>query len=272
MNKLIKNRVRLETKNNLAYVTLARPEKRNGLDFDMMTGLIEAADLVKKDRSLRAVILQGEGKAFCAGLDFASVMTKPLKVLQAFTKYGIKKTNLFQEMCYCWRTLPVPVLAVVQGQCFGGGIQLALAADFRFTYANSEWSIMEAKWGLVPDMTGMVTLRELLPIDVVRELTYTGRIISGEEAKRLGLASHLADDPLAAAETLAAEICTRSPDSVAAAKSLIRQSWSTSDSTALDLESRIQFKLMRGKNHRKLLAANKKKTTPTYVPRQSDYL
>jgi len=271
MTQLINNRVRIETRNNLAYVTLARPDKRNGLDFDMMTALVDAANIIKKDRTIRAVILQGEGKAFCAGLDFARVMTKPLKVLQAFTKYGVKKTNLFQEVCYCWRTLPVPVLAVVQGQCFGGGIQLALAADFRFTYADSEWSIMEAKWGLVPDMSGMVTLRELVPIDVARELTYTGRIISGAEAQRLGLASHVADNPLEAAETLAAEICTRSPDSVSAAKSLIRQSWSTTEANALDLESRLQFKLLRSKNNRKLLAANKKKETPTYVPRQSDY-
>lgn len=272
MNELIKQRVRLEIDQHLAYVTLCRADKRNGLDLVMMEALIETAQRIKKDRQLRVVIVQGEGKAFCAGLDFASVTKTPVKMLQAFTKYGVKKTNLFQEMCQCWRELPIPVIAAVHGACFGGGIQLALAADFRFARTDSSWSVMEAKWGLVPDMTGMVTLRELVGIDVARELTYTGRIISGEKAHQLGLVSHLSDTPLEAAKTLAEEISQRSPDAVSAAKSLIRQSWNADESSVLNLESRLQFKLLRSKNHRRALAANKAKEAPQYQPRQHDYL
>lgn len=271
MSETINERVTLELKGELAFVTLARAEKRNGLDFAMMEALVETAKRVRKNRALRAVILQGEGSAFCAGLDFGSVTKTPLKLLQAFTKYGVKKTNLYQQMCYCWRELPIPVLAVMQGQCFGGGLQLALACDFRFATPDSEWSVMEAKWGLIPDMTAMLTLRELVRMDVARELTYTGRIITGSEAHMLGLASHLADDPLAAALTLAEAICTRSPDSVSAAKSLLNQSWHADDATVLGLESSFQFKLLRSKNQRRAMKANFAKQRADFLPRQADY-
>lgn len=269
--ELIKDRVRLEIKGELAYVSLARADKRNGLDLVMMEALVEAARRIKKDRALRAVILQGEGPAFCAGLDFASVTKTPVKMFRAFTKYGIKKTNLYQEMCWCWRELPIPVLAVVQGQCFGGGLQLALAADFRFATPDSDWSVMEAKWGLIPDMTAMLTLREVVRMDVARELTYTGRIIKGDEAHTLGLVSHLAADPLAAALALAEEIITRSPDSVSAAKSLLNQSWHADENTTLNLESSFQFKLLRSKNQRRAMKANFAKQRAEFLPRQADY-
>ncbi len=268
---LIKDRVKLVVRDQLAYVTLARADKRNGLDFAMMEALVEAANQIRRDRSLRAVILQGEGKAFCAGLDFGKVTKTPVKLLRAFTKYGVKKTNLFQEMCWCWRELPIPVIACVQGQCFGGGLQLALAADFRFARSDSEWSVMEAKWGLVPDMTGIATLRELVRIDVAKELTYTGRVISGDTALQLGLVSHIAADPLAGAEALADDIKTRSPDSVSAAKALIQSSWHADEREVLQQESNSQFKLLRSKNQRRAMQANFKKTSPSYLPRQRDY-
>lgn len=272
MDKLIKQRVRVASKDAIAYVTLERADKRNGLDFAMMEALVDAAKLLRRERSLRAVILQGDGKAFCAGLDFGSVTKDPLRMLRAFAKYGVKRTNLFQAMCQAWRELPIPVIAVVHGQCFGGGLQLALAADFRFATPDSDWSVMEAKWGLIPDMTGMITLRELLPIDWVRELTYTGRIIKGQEAHRLGLVSHLANAPLADARKLADEIAERSPDAVAAAKSLIRKSWQADESDVLEMESSLQFKLLRSKNQRRLMRANFAKKRAEFLPRQGDYL
>ncbi|MDX1802883.1 MAG: crotonase/enoyl-CoA hydratase family protein [Alcanivorax sp.] len=265
------NRVTLEKKNGTAYITLNRADKYNGLDFDMMEGLIDAAKAVKHDRDLRVVILQGDGKAFCAGLDFATVMKQPLKVLKGFSKYGIKKTNLFQQVCWCWRELPIPVIAVLHGYCYGGGMQIALAADFRFTTPDCEMSIMEIKWGLIPDMTGTVTLRELVPMDVAKELTMTGRLFNGEEAKRLNLVTRVADNPLEEAEKLADAIKTRSPDGISAGKSLFQQTWNASESQAFAIESKLQFKLMRGKNYRKALQAGKKKETPVFGPRESDY-
>lgn len=265
------NRVTLDIQGEIAFVTLERADKRNGLDLAMMKALTEAAQQIRRNRQLRAVILQGAGPAFCAGLDFASVTKTPLKMFAAFTKFGVKKTNLFQEMCWCWRQLPVPVIACVQGQCFGGGLQLALACDFRFATADSQWSVMEAKWGLIPDMTAMASLRELVRIDVARELIYTARVIDGTEAYRLGLISHLSVDPKAAALTLAADIATRSPDATCAAKALINSSWHADETAALGRESALQFKLLRSKNQRRAMRANLKKQKAEFLPRQHDY-
>src|SRR5947208_10929090 len=139
---------------------MTRAEKFNGLDLDMLDALVAAAATIKGDRAVRAVILRGDGPAFCAGLDFASVSRQPLRVARAFLRLPGRTTNLFQQTCWAWRELPVPVLAVLHGRCYGGGMQLALGADFRYSTTDCELSIMEAKWGLIPDMTGSVTLRE----------------------------------------------------------------------------------------------------------------
>ena len=254
--------------NGIAYVHLARPEKYNGLDLDMLYALVDAAKSLRKDRSLRAVILQGEGKAFCAGLDFASVMSKPLGILRAFIKWGGRSTNIFQQACWAWRTLPVPVIAVTHGHCFGGGLQIALAADFRFTTPDCEFSVMEIKWGLIPDMTGSVTLRELVPLDVAKALTMTGRILNGEEALHLNLVTGISDTPLADAEALAQELLTRSPDALAATKQLFRDTWQAPEDVAFDVESKLQFRLLRGKNQRCAMQAARKKESPRFLPRQ----
>lgn len=268
---LIHDRVKLEKKDGIAYVTLSRPDKYNGLDFPMMEGLVETARLIRKDRELRAVILQGDGKAFCAGLDFGTVMKQPVKLLRSFTKYGIKKTNLFQEVCWCWRGLPIPVIAVLHGYCYGGGMQIALAADFRITTPDCEMSIMEIKWGMIPDMTGTVTLRELVPMDVAKELTMTGRLFTGDEAKTMNLVTRVAANPLEEAEKLAQAIKTRSPDAISASKALFQQSWNVPEAQAFDVESKLQFKMLRSKNQRRAMQANMKKEAPTFGPRERDY-
>lgn len=260
------NRVKLEVRNEIAYVTLNRADKMNGLDFAMFDALVATAKTVRQDKSVRAVILQGDGKAFCTGLDFKEVGKQPLRMLTAFLKYG-KTTNLYQEACWCWRELPVPVLAVIHGYCYGGGMQLALAADFRFTTPDCEFSIMEAKWGLIPDMSGSVTLRELLPMDVAKELTMTARLFNGTEAKALNLVTHVSENPLAAAEALAAEIKTRSPDSVAFTKALFHQTWHLSPRGAFAVESRLQRILLLGKNHKITRQAAAAKQAPQFVER-----
>ena len=269
--QLIRERVQLELHEHIAYVTLSRPEKYNGLDFAMMEALVEAAALIRANRDIRAVIMRAQGKAFCAGLDFGSVTKQPVKLLRSFTKYGVKKTNLFQEVCWCWRKLPVPVIAVLHGYCYGGGMQIALAADFRISTPDCEMSIMEIKWGLVPDMTGTVTLRELVPIDVAKELTMTGRLFDGREAKQLNLVTRLADDPMAEAEHLAGQLAARSPDAVSAAKVLFQDTWVATERAALATESRLQFGLLRSKNQRRALRANSENRTPEFQPREKDY-
>lgn len=271
MTTTFQNRVTLEKKGHIAYVTLSRAEKYNGLDFPMMDGLVEAANAVRKDKNLRVVILQGDGNAFCAGLDFGTVMKQPLKLARSFTKYGVKKTNLFQEVCWCWRELPIPVICVLQGYCYGGGMQIALACDFRISTPECEMSIMEIKWGLIPDMTGTVSLRELVPMDVAKELTMTGRLFTGEEAKAMNLVTRVSSTPLEEAETLANALAARSPDAISAGKALFQQTWNAPETQAFDVESKLQFKLLRTKNQRRALKANSKKETPEFGPRERDY-
>lgn len=263
-------RVTVERRDGIAWVTLNRADKLNGLDWDMLNGLVAAAKTVRADRSVRAVILRGHGPAFCAGLDFGSFSKTPVRMLRGFLKYGVKATNLFQDACWCWRELPVPVLAVLHGRCYGGGMQIALCADFRFVTPDCELSIMEAKWGLVPDMTGSVTLRELVPIDVAKRLTMTGEILSGSEAKALNLVTEVSDDPTAAALALVEQLKTRSPDSVAASKALFQQTWHVAPNTAFGIESRLQRILLMGRNHSIARTANFKKEKPVFTDRSFD--
>lgn len=262
------DRVKLEIRDEIAYVTMTRAEKYNGLDFPMFTGLVEAARKIRKDRSIRAVILRGEGKAFSTGLDVASFFGKPMQSARIFLKYGIKRSNLAQEVGLCWRKLPVPVIAAVHGRCYGGGFQIALGADFRFATPDCEFSIMEVKWGLIPDMSGSITLRELLPIDVAKQLTMSGEIFDGRRAKALNLVTELADDPLAAAEALAAQIKTRSPDAVAAAKTLFQKTWTASERRALAVETRLQWHMFLSPNQRIAVKANLAKEAPRFQPRR----
>lgn len=265
------DRVLLEVRDEVAYVTLNRADKYNGLDREMMLAMISTAKAVKADKSVRAVILQGEGKAFCAGLDFGSWSKTPAKLAAGFLKPRPGTTNLFQEVAWCWRKLQVPVIAVVKGHCFGGGIQIALAADFRFTTPDCEFSIMEIKWGMIPDMTGTITLRELVPIDVAKELTMTGRIFNGEEAKAMNLVTGVSADPLADAEALVAQLKTRSPDAISAAKAMFHKTWGASESGALGTESIIQAKVLAGKNQRIAQKANFAKKLPKFLARQFNY-
>lgn len=262
----LRDRVTVEFRQHLAVVSLSRENKYNGLDLDMMYALIDAGQLIRRQRDVRAVILRGNGKAFCAGLDFATVMRKPAGILRAFLPW-LRKDNLFQRMCLIWRDLPVPVIAVTQGYCFGGGMQLALACDFRFSTPDCQFSIMEIQWGLIPDMSASVTLRELVAADVAMELTMTGRKFGASEGKSLGLISAVADDPMQAAETLAACIAQRSPHAVSAAKQLFRSTRQSSERGALAKERRLQLALLLGGNQREAMRANVEKRPPVFRSR-----
>jgi enoyl-CoA hydratase/carnithine racemase len=212
------------------------------------------------------VILAGAGPAFCAGLDFAGVGQDQ----RAFWRAGLKlpgQLNLFQRACWAWRQLPVPVIAVLHGHCYGGGLQLALAADFRIATPDCQLSIMEGKWGLIPDMTGSVTLRELLPMDVAKRLTMTAETFSGTRALELGLVTEVADDPPAAARELAGELLTRSPDALAATKTLLHRTWSRAPRWAFWTETVLQTRLLTGANHKIARRAAIARELPRYVRR-----
>ena len=253
---LHRDRVRVEKRGDIAYVSLARPDKHNALDWDMLNALVEAAREVERDRSLRGVLLFGEGPSFCSGLDFPRFLKEPSRLLRAFAKLNPAGTNLFQQACWAYRELPVPVVAAIHGRCYGGGIQLALAADIRVAAPEAELSVMEAKWGLVPDMTGTVTLRELMPMDQAKLLTMTGRTFTGDEARGYNLVTQVSDDPMGAAEAILAEIATRSPDSVSATKRLFHQTWDASVGKAFAIESALQTVLLAGKNQKEAVKAN----------------
>jgi len=213
-------RVSLKITNQIAYVTLNRPEKLNALDMPMFESINKVAHSLKKNRDIRAVILQGAGNAFCSGLDVKSIMKNPVSAVRLLIKPGRKISNLAQNVAYQWRQLPVPVIAVTHGKCWGGGFQIALGADFRYTTSDCEFSIMEMRWGLIPDMSGSITLRELIPIDLAKELTMTARIFNGDEAKAWGLVTHVCKDPLEEARLFAELLIKQSPDAIANAKKL----------------------------------------------------
>lgn len=259
-------RVALDMQGAIAHVRLTRAEKLNALDLDTLRQLVRTAAVLRRQPQIRAIILSGDGPAFSAGLDFGAVTTRPWEVIKAFVTLG-RSTNLFQRACWCWRELPVPVIAVLHGRCYGGALQVALAADFRIATPDCELSVMEGKWGLIPDMSGSVSLRELVPIDVAKRLTMTAQVIRGTEAKALNLVTELANDPLAAAQDLAADLCARSPDAVAGAKALFQRAWSASVRSAFAAERRIQFQMLRGANWRIALRAGLKKEAPQFRER-----
>ncbi|MDO9238314.1 MAG: crotonase/enoyl-CoA hydratase family protein [Aquabacterium sp.] len=248
------DRVTVVIEGDMAVVTLNRADKHNGMDFPMLDAMLSAQRQVRRNRHVRAVILRGDGPSFCSGLDFKTAMSQPVRTLLRATQLLWPFANQFQRWSVGWRKVGVPVIAVMHGNCFGAGLQLALGADIRISRPDAKLSLLEAKWGLVPDMGGVCTLRELVRMDVAKELTFTGRVISGEEGHRLGLVSHLSDDPMAAARLLAEEIATRSPDGVAAGKFLLQQAWLAGDYLALRAERLWQRRVMGRANQRIAMA------------------
>ena len=227
------DRVRIDVADGVAHVRLNRPDKMNALDGAMFAAIAEAGATVAADTSVRAVVLSGEGRSFCAGLDFGSfqaMASGPSEPRDGGADMGAigetsgRITHLGQQVAHVWQEVPVPVIAAVHGVALGGGCQIALGADIRIMAPDARMSVMEVKWGLIPDMTGTWVLPRLVGIDVAKELTFTARMVEAEEALRIGLTTHVADDPVAAARELAVEIAAKSPEAVRAAKRLLNQS------------------------------------------------
>lgn len=265
-------RVLCEVKDHIAYVWLNRPEKLNGLDMPMFDQMIATAKKLRKDRSVRVVILAAKGDSFCAGLDFKAVAKNPSMIAKIFLKWPWSKQNVAQEIAHCWRDLPVPVICAIHGNCFGGGMQMALACDYRIATPEANLSIMEIKWGLIPDMSGTVTLSRLTRVDIAQELTMTGRQFSATEGHDYGLISKLAADPFAEAEQLAKVIASKSPDAIAAAKYLFKKTWQADTWKALRWERWVQALLLGRKNQKIAMAnglAGKDKEPKPFHNRQS---
>ena len=259
------DRIIVEVSAGVADVRLARPDKHNGLDRPMFEALISTGEQLATDRSLRAVVLSGEGRSFCAGLDFASFMMSP-QVLEAMLARNEKSpANFAQRAAWVWTELPVPVIAALHGNVLGGGLQLAAAADIRFATPDARLSIREIEWGLVPDMSGTQTLRHLVRLDVFKELAFTGRIVDGREALELGLVTRITDDPLRAARDLAREIASKSPDAIRGIKRLSNTAVNATVSEGLLLEEQVQRTVLGRRNQLEAVAANMGKRPPRFV-------
>jgi enoyl-CoA hydratase/carnithine racemase len=249
------DRVRIEVADHVATVTLMRADKHNALDLPMFAAIIAAAERLADEPGVRAVVLHGDGPSFCSGIDVASVVGGDAGLGGLTNPLGDEPPNWFQRTAYEWLLLPAPVIAAVHGNCFGGGLQIALAADVRIAAPDARLSVMEVRWGLIPDMSISRTLPRLVGIDVAKELTYTGRVISGTEAHALGIVTHVAEDPVAGAHQLAAEIAGKSPDAVRGAKRLFDAAWTGPADETLALEAEIQRSLIGSPNQLAAVAA-----------------
>lgn len=259
-------RVAVTVSEHVAHVRLCRPDKRNGLDLPMFEALVAAGERVGGERGVRAVVLSGEGKAFCAGLDWGAFLALGPEAGHRLLERDAARSpaNLAQRACWIWREIPQPVIAAVHGATLGGGLQLALAADVRLIAPDAQLSVMEVRYGLVPDMTATRTLCQLLRPDVARELVYTGRTVGAEEAVAIGLATRVSERPLEEALALAAEIAGRSPDAVRAAKRLLDAAPDLGVAEALALETALQLPLLGSPNQLEAVQATMMKRAATF--------
>ncbi len=261
------NLVTVDVTDGVADVRLNRPDKYNALSPEMFKSIIDAGERLAEARDVRAVVFSGNGRGFCAGLDMGSMQrlagSNPSP--GALLERDERPENHAQRPAYVWKRMPVPTIAAVHGVAYGGGLQIALGTDIRIAAPDARLSILEIKWGLIPDMSITQTLRDLLPLDVAKELTFTGRVLSGSEAADLGLVTRVEDDPHAAAMGLAREIAGKSPDAVRAAKHLFESSWHADERDGLALEASLQQELIGSPNQKEAVKANFAKRNPRFT-------
>lgn len=260
------DRVSIRLEGHVAEVMLDRPEKYNALDMPMFEALGEAADRLSDDRTVRAVILHGAGGNFCAGID-VGVFTDPgAKIDETLMKpVGSSTANLFQRAAYAWRELPMPVICALNGVTYGGGLQIAAGADLRYAAADSRFSIMETKWGLIPDMAISTTLRGVIPPDQIKELAWSARVFGASEALQLGLVTSIHEVPLAAARKFAQACAARSPGAIRGIKRLVNEAWHLTEAEALALEAKLQLDVMGSPDQIEAVRANMEKREPKFA-------
>ena len=257
--------VKIAKHGRVAVVTLNRPQKHNAIDLDMFSALATAGTQLGKDSSVRAIVVEGAGPSFCAGIDLSIFAQGDNSMLMSkMAPAEDSPANLFQRAAFVWREVPQPVICALHGSVFGGGLQIALGADLRFGSADSRYSVMEIKWGLIPDMAISTTLARLIPADRAKELAWTGRVFDAVEARDLGVITALHDNPSQAAREAAASIAGRSPKAVRAIKRLFDESAEMSAQQALRLEAQLQLSLLGGDQQLEAVAANLEKRAPDF--------
>ena len=254
------DRVTITIDGHVANVMLNRAHKYNALDLKMFGALGDAADSVRQNSAVRAVVLHGDGENFCAGID-TSMFTDPSVRLDAALMEPVEPSvaNLFQRAAYAWRELPMPVICALHGITYGGGLQIALGADLRIAAPESRFSIMETKWGLIPDMAMSTTLRGIVAADRAKELAWSARVFGADEALSLGIVTAVEDDPLAAASAMAAEYAAKSPEAIRGIKRLVNDAWQLSERDALEMEARLQLGVIGSPNQVEAVMANLEK-------------
>lgn len=266
------DRVVYTVRDGVADVRLNRPEKMNALDGAMFQGLIDIGEELKGRSDVRAVVLSGEGRSFCAGLDFGSFQSMAGEGERVLERLGGGDRPAYetaqaagQQAVYVWQEIPAPVIAAVSGHALGGGFQLALGADIRYVHPAAQLSVLEIRWGLIPDMCGTQLLHRLVGLDVAKELAFTGRMVSGEEAGRIGLATHVSETPLDDALALATEIAAKSPHAVRGAKALFNLAGNVALSEGLAAEQRVIRSLIGTPNQVEAVKAFFDKRAPSFA-------
>lgn len=268
------DRVTCTIEGGVADVRLNRPDKMNALDPAMFAAIDAMGERLKAEPGLRAVVLSGEGRAFCAGLDFGTFQvmaggadgaTRGVPEGDAGLIKDGRITHVGQQVCWVWQELEVPVIAAVHGVALGGGIQIALGADIRIVAPDVRMSVLEIRWGLVPDMSGTLMLSRLVRPDVAKELAMTGRMVGGEEAVRLGLATRVSERPYDDAMALAREIAAKSPQSVRGIKHLIEHAGSATPAEQFAEERRVIGSLIGTANQREAVMAYFEKRDPVFA-------
>ncbi|WP_298842768.1 crotonase/enoyl-CoA hydratase family protein [uncultured Roseobacter sp.] len=260
------SRVSVNVDNHIARVTLTRADKKNAMDQAMIDGIIDAAGTVAGSGA-RVVVLHGDGGTFCAGIDLnslGSMIGSDMRELLVPRTHGGGTTNQWQEVVMAWRRLDIPVIAALKGSVFGAGMQLALGADIRIASPDAELAVMEMKWGIIPDMGGMVLLPGLVRDDVLRLLVYTAAPVSAAQAEAWGLVTSVDDDPLAAALALAGQIASNSPAAVQAAKQLMGSIGGMTPEQVLVAEAETQAGLLGTPEQMEVIAARFARRTPVF--------
>ena len=259
-------RIEIRIDDHVAEVMLNRPDKYNALDLDTFYALDEAARSLAGEASVRAVVLHGAGENFCAGIDISVLKGEGERIGAALLDpVDGSPANIFQRAAYAWRELPVPVICALQGVTFGGGFQIAMGADLRYAAPGTTFSIMESKWGIIPDMAISTTLRNIVPPDRVKELAWTAGVFTADQALEWGIVTAVEDEPLAAARKMASVIRDKSPDAIRRIKQLVNEAWHLSEADSLSLEARLQLQLLGKGNQVEAVRANLEKRRPEFV-------
>ena len=263
------DRVLVSINDGVADVRLNRPEKLNALDGAMFKALVDAGESLKDRADVRAVVLSGEGRSFCAGLDFSSFqeMGSSQEKNETDPEDGLQGriTHLGQQAAWVWQELEVPVIGAISGHALGAGFQIAMGPDIRLVHPDTKMSVLEIRWGLLPDMGASVLLPPLVGLDVAKELYFTGRMISGTEAAQLGIATRVSENPRADAMELAAEIAEKNPEAIRRMKTILNGIGERSTTQRFAAEREHIGALIGSPNQKEAVSAFFEKRTPKFT-------